>query len=202
MIKEACIENFAEAFAVQTRGASRVELCENLAVGGTTPSYGTIRQCVQKLQIPAFVMIRPRGGDFVYSEEELEIMRADIEQCKTLGVPAIVLGLLTADNKIDIAKTRELIALAHPMQVTFHKAFDEVSNYRQALEDVIQCGAHRILTSGTKQTALEGCSILNELIELAQGRITIVAAGKVTLDNVEQLSQLIHTSEFHGKKIV
>lgn len=202
MIKEACIENFAEAFAAQTRGASRVELCENLAVGGTTPSYGTIRQCVQKLQIPAFVMIRPRGGDFVYSAEELEIMRADIEQCKTLGVPAIVLGLLTAGNKIDIAKTRELIALAQPMQVTFHKAFDEVSDYRQALEDVIQCGAHRILTSGTQQTALEGSSILNKLVELAQGRITIVAAGKVTHENVEQLSQLIHTSEFHGKKIV
>ena len=129
-------------------------------------------------------------------------MRTDIEQCKTLGVPAIVLGLLTPDNQIDIAKTRELIALAQPMQVTFHKAFDEVSNYQQALEDVIQCGAHRILTSGTKQTALEGSSVLNELVELAQGRITIVAAGKVTHENVEQLGQLIHTSEFHGKKIV
>lgn len=202
MIKEACIENFGEALAAQTRGASRIELCENLTVGGTTPSYGTIQKCLQKLSIPTFVMIRPRGGDFVYTADELDIMRTDILQCKTLGVPSIVLGLLTSENRIDIESTRELVDLASPMQVTFHKAFDETPDYKQALEDVIATGAHRILTSGTKETAHEGTPILNELIDQAQGRIILVAAGKVTYENLPELSMQIRTTEFHGKRIV
>lgn len=202
MIKEACIENFTDAFAAQQAGANRVELCENLQVGGTTPSYGTIKTCVEKLQIPSFVMIRPRGGDFVYSADELEIMKADIEVCKQLHVPAVVFGLLTNDGLIDEANTFELIELARPMQVTFHKAFDELKDPLAGLEILIKLGVDRILTSGTKPTATEGKELLNQLIEKANGRLTIVAAGKVTKENLPQLSKTIHTTEFHGKKIV
>ena len=126
MIKEACIENFTGALSAQLAGADRIELCENLAAGGTTPSYGTMKACMERLSIPVFVMIRPRGGDFCYSPPELEIMKTDIAICRQLGVPAVVFGLLTNDRRIDEEHTRELIGLARPMQVTFHKAFDEL----------------------------------------------------------------------------
>lgn len=202
MIKEACIENFTQAGAAQQAGANRVELCENLAVGGTTPSYGTIKACMEKLSIPPFVMIRPRGGDFVYSEEELEIMQMDIDCCKQLGVPAVVFGLLTADGEIDVANTQMLVDRARPMQVTFHKAFDELANPLAGIDTLVELGVDRLLTSGTKATAKEGTEILNQLIERANGKLTIVAAGKVTRDNLADLSQTIQTTEFHGKAIV
>ncbi len=202
IITEACIENFAQALAAQQAGANRIELCENLALGGTTPSFGTIKACVEKLDIPSFVMIRPRGGDFVYSDEELQIMQADIKCCKQLGAPTVVFGLLTKNGKIDEANTRKLIELARPMQVTFHKAFDELRDPLEGLETLIQLGVDRILTSGTKATASEGAEILNQLIQQADGRITIVAAGKVTKDNLLEISQTIHNQEFHGKQIV
>lgn len=202
MIKEACIESFEEAVDAEKRGATRIELCDNLEVGGTTPSLENIRLCSEILKIPVFVMIRPRGGNFVYSDNELEIMRSEIIMCKELRIPGVVLGILTPENQIDIERTRELVELASPMQVTFHKAFDEAPDYRQALENVIATGAHRILTSGTKATATEGTNILNQLIEQAGGRITIVAAGRITTENIGELSQLIKTTEFHGRKIV
>ncbi len=202
MIKEACIENFTQALAAQQAGADRVELCENLAVGGTTPSYGTIKACMEKLEIPPFVMIRPRGGDFTYSAEELEIMQEDIDRCKELGVPAVVFGLLTADGEIDVANTRMLVERARPMQVTFHKAFDELANPLAGIDTLVELGVDRLLTSGTKATAKEGTEILNQLIERANGKLTIVAAGKVTHDNLADLSQAIQTTEFHGKAIV
>ena len=202
MIKEACIENFKEALSAQLAGAGRVELCENLAVGGTTPSYGTIKACIEKLDIPVFVMIRPRGGDFCYTQEELEIMKTDIALCKQMGVPAVVFGLLAGNGRIDEEHTRDLIDMARPMQVTFHKAFDELADPFEGLEVLIRLGADRILTSGTKTTAQEGTRILNRLIEKANGRITIVAAGKVTANNLPELGRMIRTTEFHGKKIV
>ena len=202
MIKEACIENFEQALHAQNAGASRIELCDNLAVGGTTPPLETIQLCIQNLHIPTFVMIRPRGGNFVYSEEELKTMKNDMAACKRLGVPAVVFGLLTEDGKVDEKNTRELVELARPMQVTFHKAFDELQDPFEGLETLITLGIDRILTSGTKTTAEEGASILNQLIEKADGRITIVAAGKVTKENLPELSHSIHTTEFHGKKIV
>jgi copper homeostasis protein len=202
MIKEACIENFQEALSSQLSGANRVELCENLAAGGTTPSYGTIKACVENLDIPVFVMIRPRGGNFCYSPQELEIMKTDIAVCKQMGVPAVVLGLLTNDGRIDEEHTRELISFSRPMQVTFHKAFDELGDPFEGIETLIRLGADRILTSGTKTTAEEGTHILNRIIEKANGRIIIVAAGKVTANNLPELSRMIHATEFHGKKIV
>ena len=202
MIKEACIENYTQALEAQKAGANRIELCENLAVGGTTPSYGTIKTCIEKLTIPSFVMIRPRGGDFVYSPDELEIMKQDIACCKQLGVPAVVFGLLTPTGEIDVDNTRELVERSRPMQVTFHKAFDELKDPMNGMETLIELGVDRILTSGTKATAEEGAEILNKLITKAEGKLTIVVAGKVTKENLPMLSQSIHTTEFHGKKIV
>jgi copper homeostasis protein len=202
MIKEACIENFRGALSAQLAGADRIELCENLAAGGTTPSYGTIKACMERLSIPVFVMIRPRGGDFCYSQPELEIMKTDIAICKQLGVPAVVFGLLTNDRRIDEEHSRELIGLARPMQVTFHKAFDELDDPFEGLEILIRLGADRILTSGTKDTAREGTDILNRLIEKTNECITIVAAGNIVAENLPELSRMIHTNEFHGKRIV
>ena len=201
-IKEACVENFREAMAVQVAGANRIELCENLVGGGTTPSYGTIKKCMENLNIPVFVMIRPRTGDFVYSEDEINIMKEDIQICKQLGVQGVVFGLLTKEGKIDETNTLKLVELARPMRITFHKAFDELNDLNEALETLIRIGVDRILTSGTRETALEGAVVLSPLIESAKNRIIIVAAGRITKDNLPDLSRMISTSEFHGRKIV
>lgn len=202
MIKEACVENIGEAIAAEKAGASRIELCDNLTVGGTTPSYATIKFCKQQLHIPFLVMIRPRGGDFVYSKLEFELMKEDILVCKLLGADGVVFGLLNPDRTIDLKRTRELVDYAKPMQVTFHKAFDEVSNPVAAMESLIDAGVDRILSSGTKATALEGQAVLNELILKSNNRIKIVVAGSVTDSNLEKIRQLIPSSEFHGRKIV
>jgi len=202
MIIEACVENFSDAWKAQLAGANRIELCENLAVGGTTPSYGTIKTCCRKLKIPIATMIRPRGGSFYYSDAEFEIMKEDIGICKTLGSQSVVFGLLTKNNKIDVERTKTLINLAQPMQAMYHKAFDEIADPFDALEILIDLGVTRILTSGTKNTALEGQVILRKLINQAAGRISIVVAGKVTFDNLDILSKLIPAKEFHGKNIV
>ncbi len=202
MIKEACVENIGEAIAAEKAGASRVELCDNLSVGGTTPSYATIKFCKQQLHIPFLVMIRPRGGDFVYNKLEFELMKEDVLVCKLLGADGVVFGLLNPDHTIDLKRTRELVDYAKPMQVTFHKAFDEVANPIATMESLIEVGVDRILTSGTKATALEGQAVLNELILKSNNRIKIVVAGNVTDSNLEKVRQLIPSSEFHGRKIV
>ncbi len=202
MILEACVENYQDAILASRKGANRIELCENLAVGGTTPSYGTIKLCRQNLKIPLAVMVRPRGGDFVYSEEEILIMQEDIRICKEIGVQGVVLGFLTPNNRIDFEKTNALVSLAKPMQVVFHKAFDEINNPIEAMEQLIQLGVDRILTSGAKPTAKEGQELLRNLISKATGRIGVVVAGKVTFENIKELQSLIPATEFHGKKIV
>ena len=202
MIKEACVESFEKALEAQNNGANRIELCENLAVGGTTPSYGTVKVCLEKLDIPIFPMIRARGGSFVYSKDEIEIMKEDIKVFKELGVKGLVLGCLTSDNKIDLELTKELVDLAYPMEVTFHKAIDEIANPLDYIDDLINIGIKRILTSGGKATALEGKDLINEIIKKSNERLKIVVAGKVTKENINELSNLISTDEFHGKLIV
>ena len=202
MIKEACVESFEKALEAQNNGANRIELCENLAVGGTTPSYGTVKICLEKLDIPIFPMIRARGGNFIYSKEEIEIMKEDIKIFKELGVKGIVLGCLTFDNKIDLELTKELVDLAYPMEVTFHKAIDEINNSLDYIDDLVNIGIKRILTSGGKVTAFEGKDLINEMIKKSNGRIKIVVAGKVTKENLNELSNLISADEFHGKLIV
>mgnify|MGYP001014481404 FL=1 len=202
MIKEACVESFEKALEAQNNGADRIELCENLSVGGTTPSYGTVKICLEKLNIPIFPMIRARGGNFVYSKDEIEIMKEDIKVFKDLGVKGLVLGCLTSDNKIDLELTKTLVNLAYPMEITFHKAIDEISNPLDYIEDLVNIGIKRILTSGGKATALEGKDLINEMIKKSNGRLKIVVAGKVTKENLNGLSNLISADEFHGKLIV
>ena len=202
MIKEACVESFEKALEAQNNGADRIELCENLSVGGTTPSYGTVKICLEKLNITIFHMIRARGGNFVYSKDEIEIMKEDIKVFKDLGVKGLVLGCLTSDNKIDLELTKTLVNLAYPMEITFHKAIDEISNPLDYIEDLVNIGIKRILTSGGKATALEGKDLINDMIKKSNGRLKIVVAGKVTKENLNELSNLISADEFHGKLIV
>ena len=202
MIKEACVESFEKALEAQNKGANRIELCENLAVGGTTPSYGTVKICLEKLNIPIFPMVRARGGNFNYSKDEIEIMKEDIKLFKKIGVKGIVLGCLTNDNKIDLETTKELVDLAYPMEVTFHKAIDEISNPLDYIDALIDIGIKRILTSGGKATALEGKDLINDMIRKSNKRLKIVVAGKVTKENLSELSSLISSDEFHGKQIV
>lgn len=202
MIREKCIGSFLEALEAQELGAERVELCDNLAEGGTTPSYGTIKMVVEKLNIPTFVIIRPRGGDFYYTPEEIEIMKEDIKICKELGVKGVVIGALNRDNTINYDAIKEMIDLAKPMSITFHKAIDELENPVTEIKKLANLGVNRILTSGTKETALEGQNILREMIKEAGEDIIIIVAGKVTKDNLDEISNLIPTKEYHGKKIV
>ena len=202
MIKEVCVESFSEALAAEKRGADRIELCDNLYLGGTTPSYGTIKMAMEKLTIPAFPIIRPRGGNFHYSKEEIEIMKEDIKVCKSLGAKGVVLGVLTTDNKVDFETLKELVDLASPMEVTFHKAVDELENPVEVIDRFVEIGVKRILSSGTKETALEGKEILNAMIKKADNRIIILIAGKVTSDNFEEVAAAIPSTEYHGKKII
>ena len=202
MIKEACVESFEKALEAQSNGANRIELCENLAVGGTTPSYGTVKICLEKLNIPIFPMIRARGGNFVYSKDEIKIMKEDIKIFKELGVKGVVLGCLTSDNKIDLEFTKELVDLAYPMEVTFHKSIDEILNPLDYIDDLVNIGIKRILTSGGEATALEGKDLINEMIKKSNGRLKIVVAGKVTKENLFELQNFIPADEFHGKLIV
>ena len=202
MIREKCIGSFLEALEAQELGAERVELCDNLTEGGTTPSYGTIKMVVEKLNIPAFVIIRPRGGDFYYTPEEIEIMKEDIKICKELGVKGVVIGALNRDNTINYDAIKDMIDLAKPMSITFHKAIDELENPVTEVKKLANLGVNRILTSGTKETALEGENILREMIKEAGEDIIIIVAGKVTKDNSNEISNLIPAKEYHGKKIV
>lgn len=202
MIREKCIGSFLEAIEAQELGAERVELCDNLTEGGTTPSYGTIKMVVEKLNIPTFVIIRPRGGDFYYTPEEIEIMKEDIKVCKSLGVKGVVIGALNRDNTINYEAIQDMITLAKPMSVTFHKAIDELKDPVSEVKKLAKIGVNRILTSGTKETALEGKEILKEMIKKAGDEIIIIVAGKVTKENLDEISTLIPTKEYHGKKIV
>jgi copper homeostasis protein len=202
MILEACVENLSEALIAQERGADRVELCENLAVGGTTPSYGTIVTCKKHLSIPVIVMIRPRGGDFVYSSPEVDSMLEDIRICQKAGADGIATGVLTSSGDIDLHILRRLVGEAGSMQVTFHKAIDETRNIETEILKLKDSGIQRVLTSGGEPTALDGSRMLNKLIHLTAGSLVILTAGKVTSENLDMLSRLIPSTEFHGRKIV
>lgn len=202
MIKEACVESLIDALEAEKRGADRIELCDNLSQGGTTPSYGTIKVALSTLKIPVFPIIRPKGGDFYYTPAEIEVIKEDIKVCKSLGAKGVVLGLLTKDKKIDFEVLSQLVELAKPMEVTFHKAIDELEDPTLVIDELINIGVKRILSSGTKPTALEGKDMLNKMIEKAGDRLTIVVAGKVTKEILPEVSNLIPAKEYHGKVIV
>lgn len=201
-VKEVCVESFQEAVLAAAAGATRIELCENLSCGGTTPSYGTIKKTIEKLQIPVMVMIRPRGGDFCYTNDEFEIMREDIRMCNLLGAAGVVFGLLKPNQTIDIERTKELVNLARPMPVTFHKAIDETKDILQSVIHLKNIGIDRILSSGGETTAFEGSEILLKMIEIAGDQMKIIVAGKVTWENFEEIKNLIPSDEYHGRRLV
>lgn len=201
-IKEVCVESFHETIAALAAGATRIELCDYLDCGGTTPSYGTIKQVMENFDVPVMVMIRPRGGDFYYSKDEFEIMCHDIEVCKALHATGVVFGLLHTDHTIDVERTAQLVQLAQPMQVTFHKAIDETTDILKAVQQLAEIGIDRILTSGGKATAIEGSDMLLDMIKIAESRLKIIVCGKVTWENFDQISKLIPSSDYHGRRLV
>ncbi len=194
---EVCVGDVESAIAAEVGGADRVELCDNLAVGGTTPSAGTIAEVCRWLSIPVHVLIRPRGGGFVYSEREIAVMRHDIEAAKALGAAGVVLGVLTANATVNRDLATALIEAARPLGVTFHRAIDQTPEPREAVDTLVALGVERVLTSGGRTTALEGASMITGLVNHAHDRITIMAGGQINADNLETILRQTQASEVH-----
>lgn len=179
VLVEVCVDSVASAVAAERGGAARVELCSDLLEGGITPSAGLIATVRSKISIGVHPIIRPRPGDFLYSDLEIQIMRRDIEAAKQLGVDGVVLGILDKNGDVDVEHTHELVELARPLSVTFHRAFDMSSDLGRALDSVCQTGADRILTSGGEQTCIEGIDVITKLVKASDGRISIMAGGGI-----------------------
>jgi copper homeostasis protein len=179
-------------------GAHRIELCANPPEGGTTPSLGMMKLARQITPLPLFPIIRPRGGDFLYTEDEFACMQRDIQMAKQIGCDGVVLGMLKSDGNIDRERTARLVDLAYPMEVTFHRAFDRARDPQEALETIIQIGCTRVLTSGQHPTALEGSEIIRQLIEAADERIIIMPGSGVRSSNLESLHEQTGATEFHS----
>lgn len=194
---EICANSVASCLQAQQGGAYRVELCAGIPEGGTTPSYGEIAVARELLNIKLNIIIRPRGGDFLYSDVEHQAMLHDIEMAKKLGVDGVVIGCLTADGKIDMVRNKELMDAAKGMSVTFHRAFDMCEDPYESLEQIIALGCDTLLTSGQRSTAIEGISLLTELVNKAAGRIVIMPGSGVNEDNIAQLAQETKATEFH-----
>jgi copper homeostasis protein len=197
---EVCANSTTSALAAQDGGAVRVELCENLSEGGTTPSYGQIAIARKLLNIKLYVLIRPRGGDFFYSNVEFEIMAANIKHCIEAGCDGIATGILKADGTVDMERCSLLAAMAKQggLGITFHRAFDMCADHYKAMEDIIDLGFERILTSGGKSTAMEGASIITHLVEKAAGRISIMPGGGIDEHNVADLVHFTKVNEIHA----
>jgi len=194
---EICCYNLHSAMIAQVAGAHRVELCADPGDGGTTPGPGLILAAREKLQIALYPIIRPRGGDFLFSEEEFGTMVRDIAFCKNAGCDGVVIGLLQADGTIDKKRSGKLVELAYPMGVTFHRAFDRAINPFEALEDIISIGCERILSSGQQPTAMEGIALLNELVRQANDRILVMPGSGVRSCNIAELARRTDAPEFH-----
>lgn len=201
MTLEICASNYQSAVNAQIAGAHRIELCTELAVGGLTPSYGILREVLQTLTIPTFVLIRPRGGNFTYSEAEFQIMKHDIRLCKDLGCSGIVSGILNKDFTIDVNRTRQLVELSRPLEFTFHRAFDLTADPIVALEQLIDLEVKRVLTSGQEHKAELGIEVLKRLKEKADGRIIILPGGGINAENAKLFKDLgfteLHASASH-----
>lgn len=197
-IIEIATSDFLTTKAAVEGGADRIELCANLAEGGTTPSYAHIKKCREAFDVALFPIIRPRGGDFLYTKDEFEIMKTDVQLSKQLGCEGVVIGLLNMDGTIDVARTAELIELAYPLEVTFHRAFDRCKDPFVALEELIGIGCQRILTSGQKPGVSEGFELITELNKKANGRIIIMPGSGVRKDNIKMLADKTGCVEFHS----
>lgn len=193
--------NPESALIAQKGGADRVELCDNIKEGGTTPDFEITRRTREQLAIPLYVMIRPRGGNFVYSNEEFQQMKKDIQHFKTLGVDGFVFGILNDNKIINVQQNSELVAAAKPLPCTFHRAFDEVQDVFQSLEAVVQCGFSTLLTSGTMPNVIEGISVLQQLVKKANNRITIMPGGGLRSDNIKILQQQTSAGFYHSSAI-
>jgi copper homeostasis protein len=192
------VDSVASALAAEQGGAQRVELCDYLAGGGTTPSAGMIEVVRNSISIGLHVLIRPRRGDFLYSEAELEVMKRDIALCRDSGVDGVVIGILTKYGSIDTSRTAELMAQAGDMSITFHRAFDLCADPLKALGDLLQLKVHRLLTSGQEETALQGAELIQELHKKADGKLIIMPGGGVTPANVQELLRKTGVSEVHA----
>jgi copper homeostasis protein len=198
IIFELCAETIDACLAARDGGAHRIELCSALSEGGLTPSHGLVRAAIKSSGLPVHVLIRPRGYSFQYTESEITLMREDILHVRQLGAAGVVLGLLRPDNSVDIERTRALVQLAHPMKVTFHRAFDETPSPHQAIEDVIATGADRILTSGGEQDVVAGSVSLAKLVLQAAGRINVAVGGGLRLRNAAAIARDTGAQHFHG----
>ena len=200
MILEVCANSYESAINAEKGGAHRIELCENLSVGGLTPNFVLAKKVISELTIPVFILIRPRNGDFNYSNEEFEQIKKDIIFFKNLGCKGIVSGILTKDKNIDIIRTRELIELSRPLEFTFHRAFDEVLNPIDGLYQLIEVKANRLLTSGQKNTAVLGIELIKKLINISDKKIIIMPGSGINSDNILEFKK-IESEEIHGSFI-
>lgn len=194
---EVCVDSVASAVAAQRGGAARVELCSSLLEGGITPSGGLIESVRGKISIGLQVIVRPRGGDFCYSEEEIEVMSRDIATAKDLGADGVVLGALDPDGNVEVSVTRQLVQLARPLNVTFHRAVDMSSDLFRALDDVCVAGVDRLLTSGGEPTCLQGVEMIGRLNQAAQGRIVIMAGGGIGRGDARTIIERSGVREIH-----
>ncbi len=203
MVLESCVETFGEAINAWKLGANRLELCSHLEMDGLTPAPELTRKVCKAVPIPVMVMIRPRAGNFVFTSGEIRLMAAQIAEAKAMGASGIVLGLLTNEGEIDLEATGSLAKLAAPLPVTFHKAIDTMADPVKAIRVLKNVeGVSRVLTSGGKATAKEGYQTIQEMIQEGSGKITIIAAGKVTLHNYIEIGTLTGATELHGRRIV
>ncbi|MCY7422974.1 MAG: mechanosensitive ion channel [Chitinophagaceae bacterium] len=190
--------NVQSAILASNAGADRLEICDNLHEGGTTPSYGTIKFLKEQISTPLFVMVRPKGGDFLHSKDEFEVMEKDLLLFKQLGCEGVVLGFLKPDGTVDKTMTSRFVELAYPMEVTFHRAFDRAVDAEQALEDIIDCGCQRVLTSGQKPTAVEALPLLTALVKQADDRIIIIPGSGVNSSNIKNIAEQTGATELHA----
>ena len=194
---EICAFNLPSAIIAQQAGADRIELCASPEEGGVTPSHGVIRSARESLRIALYPIIRPRGGDFLYSDEEFRIMLRDVDYCKQVGCNGVVIGLLNSDGSVDQARCARLVEAAYPLGVTFHRAFDWAANPFETLETIIQLGCERILTSGQRPTAEEGMALIDQLVREADDRIVIMPGSGVRASNIVVLAENTGAVEFH-----
>jgi copper homeostasis protein len=195
---EICCFNTQSCMIAGQAGANRIELCADPGEGGTTPSFGTIKMVKEKLGIDVYPIIRPRGGDFLYNDDEFTMMKKEIQLCKELGCEGVVIGMLLPDGTIDASRCKQLVELAYPMGVTFHRAFDRAIHPFEALETIIETGCERILTSGQKPNATDGIALLSDLVRQANERIIIMPGSGVRSSNIIELAQQTGATEFHS----